>query len=88
MREPDTRFLNCSLNDQGIRDNIGGVARHLRRRLVTERALLNAVFRLRPFRDCKGLSTSPTDSNWSALEAPRTARLASRGTALAGVGRL
>jgi hypothetical protein len=51
MREPDTRFLNCSLNDQGIRDNIGGVARHLRRRLVTGRALLNAVFRLRLFRD-------------------------------------
>ena len=54
MREPDTRFLQLLPNDRGVRQDIGSIDLHFPRRLVTGRALSNAVFRLRLFRDGEG----------------------------------
>ena len=55
MCEPDTCFLQLLPNDRGVRDNIGSIGRNLPRWLFTGRALSNAVFRLRLFRDGEGL---------------------------------
>jgi hypothetical protein len=54
MREPDTCFLQLLADDRGVRHDIGGIDRHFPRCLVTGRALSNAVFRLRLFRDGEG----------------------------------
>src|SRR5580698_10998780 len=54
MREPDARFLQLLPRDRGVYNNIGCVDLHFPRRLVTGRALSNAVLRLRLFRDGEG----------------------------------
>ena len=55
MREPDARFLQLLPHDWNIRRNIGRVDLHLPRWGIAGRALSNAVFRLRLFRDGEGL---------------------------------
>src|SRR5258708_4504309 len=55
MREPDACLLQLLADDRGVRHDIGSIDRHFPRWLVTGRALSNAVFRLRLFRDGEGL---------------------------------